>query len=149
MVDSSQDWVNTANEWQFQHQKWSLKSSSAGLWLDSIVWGMYCTQLQWVMLKIHRQRKRLKTEEENLLEINTVKVSKRKHSAKKDTFATYKSLMISCRFNKALKNPNKPKKETPVAVIHLREQSSSHGKIWFSHLVNEITLLHPKARVRV
>lgn len=64
------------------------------------------------MLKIHRQRKCFKTEEENLLEINTMKVSKRKHLAKKDTFATHKSLMISCSFNKALKNPKQMNKQT-------------------------------------
>lgn len=66
-----------------QPQKWSLEAGSEEPRLNSIVWGKHCTQIQWVMLKTHRQRKCFKTEEENLLEINTVKVSKRKHCGKK------------------------------------------------------------------
>lgn len=66
-----------------QLQKWSLEAGSKEPQLSSIVWGKHCTQIQWVMLKTHRQRKCFKTEEENLLEINTVKVSKRKHWEKK------------------------------------------------------------------
>lgn len=64
--------------------------------------------------KIHRQRKYFKTEEEILLEMNAVKVSKinlwkkkntlekKRKGKKKDAFATYKSLMISCSSNKVL-----------------------------------------------